>query len=110
MDRGAGIPSLPKASLLLLLRMHRVLPQTGAVFLQLEFLSTGLAAEDVIQVTRLFADEKHDFRFLLAFGHDDPSDDKLTREPYLTRFARCSKGASGPALASFRTKTVLPEC
>src|SRR5262245_49932502 len=110
MDRGAGIPSLPKASLLLLLRMYRVLPQTGTILLQLEFLSTGLAAEDVIQVTRLFADEKHDFRFLLAFGHDDPSNDRLTREPYLTRFAKCSKGASGPGPTSIRTKMASPEC
>src|SRR5436190_10070075 len=55
--------------LFLLLRVQRVLSQSRAVFLQLQFLAARLATEDVVEVARLVADEKHHFGFFLALGH-----------------------------------------
>ena len=40
-----------------------------AVLLERQLLSARLPLERIIVVARLFADEKHGFRFLLTFGH-----------------------------------------
>src|SRR5262245_45761824 len=56
-------------TLLLLLRVERVLAETRAVLLQLELLAAGLPPQDVVLVARLFADEENDFGFLLTLGH-----------------------------------------
>jgi hypothetical protein len=56
--------------LLLFLVVNRVPAQTRAVLLELQFFAPRLAAENVVVVTRLFADEKDGFSFLFAFGHN----------------------------------------
>ena len=58
------------ASLLLLFYVNRVLTQTRAVLLQAKLFATWLAAERVVVVARLFANEKYSFSFLILLGHD----------------------------------------
>lgn len=56
--------------LLLLFRVQRVLSQAGAVFADFQLFATRFAADGVVVITRFFADEKDNFDFFLAFGHD----------------------------------------
>lgn len=58
-------------ALLLLLDVNRAATQTGAVLLQLQLFAAGFAADGVIVVSRLFADEKHGFDFFLTFCHEN---------------------------------------
>ena len=55
--------------LLLLFVVQRVLAEPRAELFQLELFAAGLAAEDVVHVACLFANQKDDFGFLLALGH-----------------------------------------
>lgn len=58
-----------RCELLLLLNVQCVLAEAGAVLFELQLFATGLAAEDVIDVARFFANQEHHFGFFLAFGH-----------------------------------------
>ena len=63
-------PGFRTQKLLPLLVMQRVLPQPRGVLLNLEFLPTGLAAERVVHVPGLCADQMNNFQLPLTLRHD----------------------------------------
>lgn len=65
----AGSADASSARLLLFLNVNRVLSQTGAVLLDLQFLTTAFAAQGVVIVPSFLANEVHNFQFLFAFCH-----------------------------------------
>ena len=57
-------------NLLLLFRMERVLAEAGAIFADFQLFAARFTADGVVVIARFFADEKDNFDFFLAFGHD----------------------------------------
>lgn len=55
--------------LLFLFAVQRVPAQTGAVLLDLQFLTARLAFERVVVIAALVTNEENRFGFLFAFGH-----------------------------------------
>jgi hypothetical protein len=49
--------------------MFGVFSALGAEFFDIQFFPAGLAPQGVIQISVLFARQKHHFRLFFAFGH-----------------------------------------